>query len=163
MGRHLFRPSGALMSVFEERSQGWRPGLTSAAPTGLTFAVPPGLQPAASPRGPPPYWRWWIEFSKGINPNVASIAHVLSPFIILSASCTGLVAPSRRGQGERQVPLEMARRQDWSSRFLMNRAGFPATTVHGSTFFMATARAPTTAPSPTVTPGPTKASAQTQA
>src|SRR5206468_6391613 len=49
------------------------------------------------------------------------------------------------------------------TRFLTNRAGLPATTVHRSTFRMATARAPTTAPSPIVTPGPTNASAQIHA
>ena len=34
-GRHLFRPSGASMSVVEERSQGCRPGPRSTAPPGL--------------------------------------------------------------------------------------------------------------------------------
>ena len=46
-----------------------------------------------------------------------------------------------------------------SCLFFTTCAGLPATTVQGSTFFIATARAPTMAPSPTVTPGPTKASA----
>ena len=41
----------------------------------------------------------------------------------------------------------------------MNFAGFPPTTVHGSTSLNTAARAPTTAPSPTVTPIPTNASA----
>src|SRR5687767_11228770 len=43
--------------------------------------------------------------------------------------------------------------QPFISRALIARAGLPATTVHGGTSFVTTARAPTTAPSPTVTPG----------
>src|SRR5438445_7452168 len=50
-----------------------------------------------------------------------------------------------------------------NDRCLITRAGLPATTDHGSTFFITTARAPTTAPSPTITPGPMKASAQIHA
>lgn len=45
----------------------------------------------------------------------------------------------------------------------MNLAGFPPTTVHGSTFLVTTDLAPTTAPSPIVTPIPTNASAAIQA
>src|ERR1041385_1392882 len=49
-----------------------------------------------------------------------------------------------------------------SRRALMNRAGFPATMVHGSTSRVTTAPAPTIAPSPTVTPGWIKAPAAIQ-
>jgi hypothetical protein len=52
-------PPGASLSVFEEQSQGCRPGLTSPAPS--------GLQPAASPCGLPLFWRRWIEFPKSIR------------------------------------------------------------------------------------------------
>lgn len=50
-----------------------------------------------------------------------------------------------------------------SRRFLIGRAGFPATTVQGSTFLKTLERAPTTAPSPILTPGATNTSAATQA
>ena len=46
---------------------------------------------------------------------------------------------------------------------MINFAGLPPTTVHGSTSLKTQPLAPTTAPSPTVTPGPTNASAATQA
>ena len=45
------------------------------------------------------------------------------------------------------------------SRFLITRAGLPATTVQASTFLKMLDRAPITAPFPTATPGPTNTSA----
>ena len=82
-GRHLFRPSGAAMSVVEERSQGCRPGLRSTAP--------PGLQAAASPCRPLLFWRWRIEYPKGI---------MLSPDISC-ASQRGVLTGGRDGARRR--------------------------------------------------------------
>ena len=49
--------------------------------------------------------------------------------------------------------------QNSSTRFFMNFAGLPPTTVQGSTFFVTTAPAAIIAPSPIVTPGRTIARA----